>query len=320
MIPGFRIGCTALLACLLLVSAACAQDVIVPSDATGPNASPGLPQFDNKPADTVPGVQSKEAPAARSKGKEPVSKYVDPTWPNLLQSMIRYNALDLNDEDILNEYIEVSDCDIFVHFYQNDFEWHKIKSDERDYLRKVQDSLPIFFHYDTTLQFGHYDFDKSIYFFTDKSKISNVNSFLLLKSSNNPCPKSYVTTKTIPQVFHAVTSEPIGLPGIPLKSDVASALFDLMAADKNTDRLVYARFNLHVTFIAPMEKRHEHAVSGRMMYFQMGKPASSVRFDATLDSIDFYEDADMTRLIYEYAPKRAEQIPSKLTVPGSPAK
>jgi Domain of unknown function (DUF4852) len=325
MIPHFRIGYVVLLACLLLVASARAQEVMIPS-TSNPSAVPNLPTYDNPPA-AAPNANdlgsALPAPPPDDPNSDtdvgPPSKYVKPTWPNLIKAMIRYNAYDVSDEELLNEYAEISDCEIFAHFYQNDFEWHKVKTELREYLRQQHDQLPTFFHYDIALQFGHYDFDKNMYFFTDKSKISNVNSFQLMRATGNPCPKADMRIRAAPQIFHAVVNDPVGIYGIPMTQQVAQALFDMMAADKNTDHLVHARFNLHVTYIAPMEKHHENGISGRMLYFQMGKSAVSVRFDCTLDSVDFYEDAAMTRLIWRYEPTATEQIPVKPPVAGPPA-
>jgi hypothetical protein len=327
MIPLFPLTTRGLLlfACLLLVSPTYAQEVMVPSSATNPTAAPNLPSFDNPPRAAQPDDQKTEAPLSTSSSSDdtdpgPVTKYVKPTWTNLLKAMIHYNAMDIDDSDILNEYAEVSDCDVFMRFYQNDFSWHKIQEELRTYLRQSEESLPTFFHYDTVLQFGHYDFDKNLYFFTDKTKIKNVNSFLLLNSTQSPCPKVGSRLQSVPHAFHAVIGEPVGLYGIPMKSNEASALYDLMTLDKNTDHLIYARFNVHITYIAPMEKRHQNGISGKMIYYQMGNPATSVRFDSTLDSIDFYEDMAMTRPVFHYAPDAApEKIPSKPVVPAPDA-
>jgi len=199
--------------------------------------------------------------------------------------------------------------------------WRRVQEEIRSSLRSNKDDFPAFYHYDVKLQFAHYDFNKHIYFFTEKSKVKNVNTFGLLKviGGSGICANDK-NIFYLPRIIRAVIDDPVAIYGIPLPVKDAETLLDTMKADGNRDRIVYARFNLQITYITPLDKHPQHGTSGKMIYEQSGFPSENVRFDAKLDSADFYEDAAKTHLIYVYFPDQAAAdnatVPPKLDMPA----
>jgi len=313
-----------LFACLLGAFSAYAQDgdgqVMLPVPGnTAPPAGGPFPTLDNPPQKPAAPSSSGVPASLREDGDPgPVSKYIKSTWANLVKSMIHYDALNIDDLNLVDEYAQIAECDIYKHFHENEFMWHKIRKEIQDEVHQQKASFPIFLHFDTKLQFGHYDFDKKIYFFTEKTKIKNINAFTLLSAIGPPCVPGEVI-KNLPKNFHAVISDPVGLEGIPYTSTDAETIHDAMEADKNIDHIVYTRFNLHITYILPLEKRLMLGTSGKVEYVQGGFSAGNARLDATLDSIDFFEDPAMTKSIYTYYPGKDQSdktaIPLKVATP-----
>ena len=49
--------------------------------------------------------------------------YAKITLQNFLQTLVRFNAIDVNDDVLLDDYALVTDCDLIENFYENDFRW-----------------------------------------------------------------------------------------------------------------------------------------------------------------------------------------------------
>jgi len=228
-------------------------------------------------------------------------EYMDPSWPNLMRTMVRFNALDLSDAALLDEYTIITECNLYKAFYRDDFKWHQVHD---AMLKSVQMNLPTFptaYHYDVNLQFDRYDFNAGVYRLTEKTTLSNVNTFVFYSVTGTSCGTADV--KFMPRIFRAVLSAPFYLDGLPLSQTDAQALLKQMESDKNTDHIVYARFNLRVVYIEPLRKEKKADQDIMTHYVQSDSlGAGIVRFDVRLESVNFYEDPENTKLIYQFQP------------------
>jgi len=224
--------------------------------------------------------------------------YTKPTWPNLVRTLVRFNALNLGDDRLLDEYAIITECDLYKNFYRDDFKWNEVRQAIRQSVKMNIATFPTDYGYVTQLQLGRYDFHENLYRFTDKTTIKNVNSVLIYKVEGSPCDG--VEIKLIPVVFRGILDTPFYFEGLPLASKDAEALLKQMKDDNNTDHIVYTSFNLRVVYIEPLRKGK---VNGEdQEYTQAGGDRRTARLDMQLDSIDFYEDPAMTKLIYHYQP------------------
>jgi hypothetical protein len=78
-----------------------------------------------------------DAPAAA-----PVDAYPMPTWASLLQTMIRFNALDMSEDMLLDEYAIVTQCDLYQAYYKNDFKWQEVRTALRKSIEQHKDEFP----------------------------------------------------------------------------------------------------------------------------------------------------------------------------------
>ncbi|MDE1901222.1 MAG: DUF4852 domain-containing protein [Alphaproteobacteria bacterium] len=223
--------------------------------------------------------------------------YAKPDWPSLTRTMVRFNAIDLSDPAILDEYAIVTECDLYKAFYSNDFKWQQVRQAVLQAARNDIATFPTAYYYDTKLQLDRYDFGANLFRFTDKSTIRNVNAFTIYSVAGTGCGGAHI--KILPRTFRVVIGVPVTMDGIPLGEKDAQTLLGNMDKDGNISRIVYARFNLRITYIDPMRKM-PGGQGEADIYHQSNAPDNeSVRLDAHLDSIDFYEDPQMQKLIYE---------------------
>jgi hypothetical protein len=224
-------------------------------------------------------------------------EFIKPTFAGMLQTMLRLNALSLTDDKVVDDYAIVTECKLYKAFYSDDFKWNTIRTAIRDSVAQNKNAFPLAYRYDAQLQLDRYDFEDKLFRFTDKTAIRNVNTLGLYRTETGVCPD--VPTKHLPMIYRAVIEAPLSLAGLPLDQNAAQALLDQMKSDHNKDRIVYVRMNMYIVYIDMLRLDYKNA---NEMYMQSSSPSDThaVRFDARLESIDFYEDEGMTKLIYTY--------------------
>ncbi len=224
----------------------------------------------------------------------------DANWPNLVRSLVRYKVIDLNDPVMIDEYSIITECDLYKAFYHDDFKWNKVRSAVRQSVEAHVATFPTAYHYDTRLQLDRYDFAAKVFRFTQRSTIHNVNSFTLFTVLGSDCGNADI--KQMPRTFRAVIPAPIYMDGIPMSEADGQALVKQLDADQNPNRVIFARFNMHITYIEPVRKNVTNVSGTLLETYSQAKEGDPhiLRLDAQMDNIEFYEDEAMHRLIYRY--------------------
>lgn len=283
--------------------------VAMPAFATDPAAPqpPAEPAAPTAPA----GAAQAETPASAASNAAPAepasaqADYIAATWADLLRTAVRFNAIDLNDDKLIDEYAAITDCDIYKFYFKDDFKWQEVRKKTRESAALNSANYPTHYYMRAVLHLGRYDFGKKIYSFTDDTAIHAVNVFKLFQFVGPHVCTDRTYIKYIPAEFHAVAAKPFTLLGIPLSPTDAQSLLRLMNADKNTDRQIIAKFDMTITYVARLHKDaiNPGTTEKDAVYKQLGEShAGAMRMDAQVDSIEFYEDPEMTKLIYSTKP------------------
>ncbi|MGE3623668.1 MAG: DUF4852 domain-containing protein [Bdellovibrionales bacterium] len=227
--------------------------------------------------------------------------YSKTTFENYAKALVRYNAFDIKDDALLDDYAIITDCDLVKSLYDNDFQWSQVRSIIRDSLKMNLASFPTGFHYDSQVQLERYDFKNKTFRFTHKSMINAVNSFTLNFNSLAEWNCGGKELKHLPYTYTLVVGTPVTIGGLPFSEEDANALLKRLESEGNVSRVLYVRFNIRVLYIDPI--RRSRVASEQQAYTQAGTRAGrTIRMDGRLDSVDFFEDKEHTRLIYSYTP------------------
>jgi len=225
--------------------------------------------------------------------------YIKPDWTTLIRALVRFNALTLSDDRLLDDYAAISECDLYRKLHSDDFKWQKVRDAIRESMKMNIATFPTAFGYETSLQLDRYDFPNKIFRFSQKTTIHNVNTITLFKFNRPVCGD--VNVKYLPSFFRAVMDTPLYFDGLPLAQKDAEALLKQMEATGNKDRIIYVRFNMRIVYIEPFQ--HMEMGGGDVMLTQTNtKDGHIARLDVHLDSAEFFEDEAMTKLIYELQP------------------
>ncbi len=243
------------------------------------------------------------APGARAE------EYVAPSLSNFMKTLVRFGAIDLRRLDVLDAFARVTECQIYRDHYSDDFKWQEVRKALRKSIKQNIGTFPTTYRFDASLQLDRYDFKEGIYRFTDKTAQHSANTFSIRAQSQEQCG---MTDADFPPLsYKFVLDQPVNLNGIPLSAEEGKLLLSRMVESGNKDRLVYARFNFRVVYVAPIvmdtpktkafgEDISEERRLGPMVTQSL--MLQRVAMDSRLDSIEYFEDPERTKLIYTYRP------------------
>lgn len=280
--------------------------VVIPASADDVNSTANVEATSPVIVPPIPPIQTSTAVPTPTPIISNDMMYIAPTYADILRTLVRFNAIDLSDDNIIDDYAKVTDCEIYQYFFKDDFKWNEIRKKMRASADLNRGTYPLHYYYVAGLKLDRYDFQKQLYRFTESSTVNNVNLFTLYHMVEQPCHDEDI--KYIPKDFQALADTPLSLSGLPLSPADAEAILKQMDGDKNQSRIVMARFNMTITFVEPLHKEvtDKNAKSKAIFYFQVigpeAKPTKDFRLDAHLDSVSFYEDAAMKKLIYTVKP------------------
>ncbi|MEJ0062826.1 MAG: DUF4852 domain-containing protein [Alphaproteobacteria bacterium] len=233
-------------------------------------------------------------PLAASAGE-----FLEPTLPRMLQAMLRFGALDLDTDVVIDDYAKIAECDLYTTFGGDDFKWHKIRDGLRAKIKEELVTYPTNFYAKGLISLDRYDFNNKIFRLAlGQGGIRGVNSFLLVEAPRTVCG---TTIKMLPMNYEAVVDAQINIPGFVMDEADASALLARLTQNGNVDRQIMAKFNLRLVYIDRIPIDYSLADKWYDKTSRVSR-ISDLKIDAKLESVEFFEDKAMTKRIYVYKP------------------
>jgi len=228
--------------------------------------------------------------------------YAEPTLENFAHTLMRFKAIDMMNDALLDDYAMITDCEIYENFYSNDFKWSQVRSFMRDSIKMKSDTFPDKYYYEAELQLDRYDFKSKNFRFTDNTAVKGVNTFRFNFVNRTGQPRCYGRNlENFPSSYEIVIGAPVTIGGLPFSEEDANLLLRYLEESKNIYRIIYVRFYMTVNHIEPLRK--SELKSGSQKYIQPGVTGDEgMRVEARLDSVKFYADPAMSKLIYSYSP------------------
>ncbi len=215
--------------------------------------------------------------------------YAAANTSNLMLAMLRSNALDQSDPLVRNDYLLVQECDLYRDNFRDEFKMRRLEEAAAKTITKNRAGWPNAFTFNAPLRLDHYDFKSEQYLFDKDSQLLNVNSFVLLYSSESGICIPGKSLNRFPASIGVRIDQPISVSGIPLpQAQAETLLHDLQASGGSANKQIYARFNIAATFMPPVESLL-HASEAKLGRYY---------FDGRLMQIEFFEDANYKRPIW----------------------
>ncbi len=266
--------------------------------ATAPTTTPSA---DHRPAATTApsSNQSKAEPAIPEAYKFDENNFVAPSYENLARLYWNLGVLDINDNQMIDNFLAITDCELFMNYQNKDLEWRDIRELARASIRKNYKSWPTSFKVMIPLYLRDYHADKE-YFDVDM-KLSVVNSARRIETffykSSTTCGKTG-EINGYPRNLILFLNRPFSLAEVPAEKELARLFLDEISTTKKKEN------DLAV-------KGFKDAKGIRMAYLEIFfKVHSFKEVDDTqiglqavvftqIDHIRVYADIDKEKLLYE---------------------
>lgn len=136
--------------------------------------------------------------AARAETAQPL--YVTTTPDNLAKSNWLFRDLDENNNGNVDQYLLITECDLYRQYYTNDIEWSKIRDATRSYIAANRKKFPNRFEFIQPIYLGRYDVPSKSFAVEGNSKIMGVGVMQVSgnRATNYTCLK---TSEYDPKIF-----------------------------------------------------------------------------------------------------------------------
>jgi hypothetical protein len=225
-------------------------------------------------------------------------EYIVPTETSLIQTLLRFGAVDINNDVIIDDYAKIAECDLYSVFRDDDFKWNKIRAGLRNKIRNESVTYPSNYLVKGYISLDRYDFETKTFKINTNSPILGVNAFRLMDYSLNSCRE---TLKGVPKKYTAVIENRINIPGFIMSESDAQALLGRLIKDGNNNRQILTKFNLRIIDVPKLKIDYSMMDKWYDKQTYVGKN-DLVDMTAKLDSIEFFEDDAMKRRLFVYRP------------------
>lgn len=221
-----------------------------------------------------------------------VQTYFEVNYDNLVRTLWAMNAHALDDDLMIDNYLKVTECNLYRKFYMSEFEWQKIRGATRKYLMKYKDTFPKRYEYVQPIFLDRYDF--------------SLRGFSLMPDSVYQQTTRLEIASGVFRNAKCGDSLPSAITGYP--DHVALTI-------RRPFKLSFIRVNeaLAKEYLAFLKNRFNNAESGRPAFVRFRVrldkllPDSSeaqalyTNYEGVVESIEIFADRDLMFKLYEQA-------------------
>lgn len=150
-------------------------------------------------------------------------EYKLPNIQNLSKAYWALEALDINNDQHIDNFLLINECEIFTDFISDDFEWREIRAAARAVLENEKESFPRKFRFLKEIRLDNYDFQKSEFPLYEDDVIRSTRRFLFqaLQPQDEVCKQDFDNVKHYPSKLLIETGIPISFRAVPADQETA---------------------------------------------------------------------------------------------------
>lgn len=221
-------------------------------------------------------------------------EYLEATVENISKLYWRKNALKIENDKAVDNFLLINECHIYEKFYKDDFEWQRVRSAARDMLKETKDRWPYKFKMIVPIDLGRYDMMRKGFPLINKTAFKDLRRVEIGGNSENASVCGhYREIEYYPRNLILILNKPFSYEFVQLDEHIAQAFIIRQKynkieiprelRDKSYDRLAFARMRISFT-------DYQGTTVGRDN-FPLG-----IMF-GRLDGIDIFEDPNEKRLL-----------------------
>jgi len=228
-------------------------------------------------------------PSASAAPKKVVEHtYTQMTYANLYKLAWSYDAYSVDNVEALNTYLMISECTLYKKFFQNEFEWEKVKIATKDFLKNNKDTVPRYYEYVQPIFMGRYDYALQGFPLVKAEDFKGQKNlqFANFRNGETDCGKYSFNFNNYPSTGVLSLSSPLNLSFIRVPLKLAQKYIEWRNKQGNYDdekRQAYIRYRIRVD-----------AYEGMKAFTGM----KSFNFKGKLMRIDVFADEEMLLPLY----------------------
>lgn len=213
--------------------------------------------------------------------------YVSINHNALSKLMWTYGIHDPKNNEILDHYLVINNCDLYTRYKQDEFLWQKIREGARREIDYYAYDYPNRFEITAVVPLERYDFDRSAFIIDKKFSLTNAGAIQIPLLSKDTC---YERGQELlfPKNIKFAADNRFSLTEIPVAPSQAQEILNRIKKYKYKDmgdvKAVPLKFKIKINGVKS---------------YELGTYLSHVVFKGQLDEITFYEDPQMTKPIWK---------------------
>ena len=226
--------------------------------------------------------------------------YAEPSLENISKLYWKKNVLKEENDDAIDNFLRINECDIYEKFFEDDFEWQRIRDAAREMLKESKADFSYKFKMLVPIDLGRYDMLRKGFPLINKTAFKDLRRIEIGGNSNasEVCGKEGIIDY-YPRNLILILNKPFSYEFVELDEHVAQAYIIRQKYDpikrprelqnKHFDRLAFARVRITFSEYQGITRGSDNFPLAIMF----GK----------LDGIDIFEDADEKRLLTSFTYK-----------------
>ena len=229
-------------------------------------------------------------PSISKGGKRVVDHtYMQMSYQNLYKLAWGHDAFGIDNVDALNAFLMITECNLYRKFFQNEFEWEKIRIATKDYLKNAQGKAPRYYEYVQPIHMGRYDYALQGFPLIDSNNFKAQKNFQFasFRSGETECGEMDIDYDVYPATAVLSVSSPLNLSFIRVPHNLAQKYIEWRAKQGNLDetrRQAYIRYRIRI--------------DGYDGIKQFASGVNAFNFHGKLMRLDVFADKDLMLPLY----------------------
>lgn len=225
--------------------------------------------------------------------------YQDTVYPKLLDLYWKNSRLSTQNVEHIDFYLKVKECDIVKQYYDDDFEWKKIREAMADHIKAYRKSLPDKFKFVQPLELGEYNFERVGFVIKPDYIYTNIKRMRVSGNSAKdfeeclklyPVKDYYEMVKVAPYNATVSLSQPFNFEFLPVEEDVAKLYLDYLKEISVAPGSRPAYIVFYMTLQNYLRNDVNYNVDG----------SQTAEFKANIDFIEVYADRSLEYPLYTH--------------------
>lgn len=177
--------------------------------------------------------------------------YTQMTYDNLYKLAWSYDAFSPSNEEALNTYLIITECNLYNKFFQNEFEWEKIKTATKQYIEANKTKVARYYEYVQPIFMGRYDYSLQGFPIVDAKEFKGQRNFQFASfiSGDTTCGHFNINNITYPSTGVVTINSPLNLTFIRVPLSLAEKYIDWRSKQGVADegkRQAYIRYRIRI--------------------------------------------------------------------------